>query len=159
MCFQSLLAVRSSARSACQDIYAGPWTGFAGLLLLDFETPSIWAGLCCAGWAVLRERGVEWKLSLQKEKGTHWEPCTSTDCWDTEITASIKPGIAGSVRKQRWNYWQKTPQTFNDVCLLSQEGRVFGQRGHPGLCHPLSELHFHNSELVFILLRKARRFG
>lgn len=55
---------------------------------------------------MFRERDVKWKLSLQKgllagEKGTQRALCTSTDGWDTEITALAKPGIAGSVRKQR----------------------------------------------------------
>lgn len=144
----------------CQDIYAGSCTGFAGLFLLDFQTPSIWEqaelwsgrgklnGSCACrnafwqGREALREHSSPALMGYRDYCfGKTWH------CWLCQKT-EVKPLI-------------ETPQTLPLLIVFHyfcRKTKCLG-RGHPMLCHPLSELDFHNSELVFSLLRKIRRSG
>lgn len=157
-----LLAVRSSACSACQGIYAGSCTGFAGLFLLDFETPSIW------------EQAELWSGRRMLNGSC---PCRN-GFWQGREALREHSAPALIVGIQRFLPWQNLallalaenrgettdrnkPQILPLLIMFLYFCRKTKRLGreHPRLCHPLSELHFHNSELVFTLLRQTRRFG
>lgn len=55
--------------------------------------------------------------------------CTSTDYWDTEITALAKPGLCQKTRvKLLIEKTRPDMASSNNASLLLQEVQVFGQR-------------------------------
>lgn len=142
-----LLAARSSARSACQDIYAGSQTSFAGLFLLDFDTPSIWEQAeLCSGRRMLNGscRNAFWKG--REALRQHSAPALIVGI--QRLLAWQHLGLLALSENRGETTDRKPPQTLPLLIMFLD----FCRQRAPRLCHPLSEL-------VFTLLRKTRRFG
>ena len=107
-----LLAARSSARSSCQNIYAGPWTGFAvramfchGCIVPVGYWSYLWLSTrgtvqhLGAGWAMFRKTDVKHKLFLQNGL-LAWERFVPALIVMIEITAFAKSEVVSSAKNR-----------------------------------------------------------